>query len=89
MTNMEFLAAVSAYVETLAPAAGPWKIITFEHNATSDTTKTALVLVWVGIGDNTITKNVYKVWFTAGVLTKALVAKSEWPIEATTVTTPA
>jgi hypothetical protein len=76
---MEFLTAVSAYIETLAPTVGPWKVVEFEHNATSDTTKTALVLCWVGTTDNAVTKRVYKCWFSGGVLTKALVASTDWP----------
>ena len=79
MTDLQFKEAVRAYVETLAPTVGPFKIVEFDFNATSDATQTALVLCWVGTADNAVTKNVYKVWYVGGVLTKALLAKTEWP----------
>ena len=80
MTNLEFKKEVELYVETLSPTVGPYEVVVFPMNAQSDETQAALVLCWVGTTDNEVIKQVYKVWFNAGVLNKALVDKTDWPI---------
>lgn len=81
MTAQQFITATMVVCEGMSANAGPFKMVELYDNPIDGISYTCLIIVYEGIVDDAVTKNIYRFWLNAqSVVRKARVPKSEWPV---------